>query len=127
MQYVIVYMFPVPFSLPLLSSSIPPSLPPTTVSPPPPALVGMLHLGIFILLLLSGERNFGVRLNKPFTKKLQLPDVPKFTGSHADLLFLVRRERWREGGREGGREGLCVCSTLLMRMVHSHGIQVQCR
>jgi hypothetical protein len=54
-----------------------------------PALVGMLHLGIFILLLLSGERNFGVRLNKAFVQKLQLPDIPRFTGSHADLLFLV--------------------------------------
>ena len=53
------------------------------------ALVGMLHLGIFILLLLSGERNFGVRLNKSFVQKVQLPDIPKFTGSHADLLFLV--------------------------------------
>ena len=50
----------------------------------------MLHLGIFILLLLSGERNFGVRLNKAFVQKLQLPDIPRFTGSHADLLFLVR-------------------------------------
>ena len=69
-----------PFFLPLLPSS-PPSL--------PPALVGMLHLGIFIMLLLSGERNFGVRLNKPYLQKIQLPDIPKFTGSHADLLFLV--------------------------------------
>ena len=63
------------------------SFPP--LPPPPPALVGMLHLGIFIMLLLSGERNFGVRLNKPYTQKLQLPDIPKFNGSHADLLFLV--------------------------------------
>ena len=69
------------------------SLPPLPSLPPPPlsptALVGMLHLGIFILLLLSGERNFGVRLNKPFVQKIQLPDIPKFSGSHADLLFLV--------------------------------------
>ena len=60
-------------------------------SPPPrfPALVGMLHVGVFILLLLSGERNFGVRLNKPYTLKIRMPDIPKFTGTHADLLFLV--------------------------------------
>ena len=56
---------------------------------PPPALVGMLHVGVFILLLLSGERNFGVRLNKPYTHKVSLPDIPKFSGTHADLLFLV--------------------------------------
>lgn len=53
------------------------------------ALVGMLHVGVFILLLLSGERNFGVRLNKPFTIKITFPDIPKCNGTHADLLFLV--------------------------------------
>ena len=53
------------------------------------ALVGMLHVGVFILLLLSGERNFGVRLNKPYVYKIALPDIPKFSGTHADLLFLV--------------------------------------
>ena len=57
--------------------------------PPPPALVGMLHVGVFILLLLSGERNFGVRLNKPYVHRITLPDIPKFSGTHADLLFLV--------------------------------------
>lgn len=54
-----------------------------------PALVGMLHVGVFILLLLSGERNFGVRLNKPYVHRVTLPDIPKFSGTHADLLFLV--------------------------------------
>ena len=49
----------------------------------------MLHVGVFILLLLSGERNFGVRLNKPYVHKVALPDIPKFSGTHADLLFLV--------------------------------------
>lgn len=53
------------------------------------ALVGMLHVGVFILLLLSGERNFGVRLNKPYTQKIPFPDIPKCNGTHADLLFLV--------------------------------------
>lgn len=28
--------------------------------------LGLIHIGIFIILLLSGERNFGVRLNKPY-------------------------------------------------------------
>lgn len=54
------------------------------------ALVGMLHVGVFLMLLLSGERNFGVRLNKPYTQKMALQDIPKFSGTHADLLFLVR-------------------------------------
>ena len=52
-------------------------------------MVGMLHVGVFILLMLSGERNFGVRLNKPFNVKLAM-EIPRFTGTHADLLFLVR-------------------------------------
>ena len=50
----------------------------------------MLHVGVFLMLLLSGERNFGVRLNKPYTQKMPLLDIPKFSGTHADLLFLVR-------------------------------------
>uniref|UniRef100_T1IJN7 HID1 domain-containing protein n=1 Tax=Strigamia maritima TaxID=126957 RepID=T1IJN7_STRMM len=47
--------------------------------------VGLMHIGVFILLLLSGERNFGVRLNKPYTSSVPL-DIPVFTGTHADLL-----------------------------------------
>ena len=43
---------------------------------------------MFILLLLSGERNFGVRLNKPFTATVPM-DIPVFAGSHADLLIIV--------------------------------------
>jgi len=50
----------------------------------------MLHMGAFILLLLSGERNFGARPNKPYTLKIPFYDIPKCSGSHADLLFLVR-------------------------------------
>ena len=50
--------------------------------------VGQLHVGIFTVLLMSGERNFGVRLNKPFMQKLH-PDISHFTGSHADLLYLT--------------------------------------
>ncbi|XP_041978813.1 protein HID1 [Aricia agestis] len=50
--------------------------------------VGLMHIGVFILLLLSGERNFGVRLNKPYSASVPM-DVPVFTGSHADLLVVV--------------------------------------
>ena len=39
--------------------------------------------------LCSGERNFGVALNRPFTQKLPLPDLPPVTGSHTDLLIVV--------------------------------------
>lgn len=38
-----------------------------------------MHIGVFILLLLSGERNFGVRLNKPYTATVPM-DIPVFTG-----------------------------------------------
>lgn len=47
-----------------------------------------MHIGVFILLLLSGERNFGVRLNKPYSIHVPM-DIPVFTGTHADLLIVV--------------------------------------
>lgn len=47
-----------------------------------------MHIGVFILLLLSGERNFGVRLNKPYTSTIPM-DIPVFSGTHADLLIVV--------------------------------------
>jgi hypothetical protein len=47
-----------------------------------------MHIGVFILLLLSGERNFGVRLNKPYITRVPM-DIPVFTGTHADLLIIV--------------------------------------
>lgn len=50
--------------------------------------VGLVHIGVFILLLLSGERNFGVRLNKPYSASVPM-DIPIFTGTHADLLIIV--------------------------------------
>nr|XP_023412506.1 protein HID1 [Loxodonta africana] len=52
------------------------------------ARVGLMHIGVFILLLLSGERNFGVRLNKPYSVRVPM-DIPVFTGTHADLLIVV--------------------------------------
>ena len=54
-------------------------------------MIGMLHVGVFILLVLSGERNFSVRLNKPYSSKVPM-DIPRLSkGTHADLLFLVRK------------------------------------
>ena len=50
-----------------------------------------MHIGVFILLLLSGERNFGVRLNKPYTVRVPM-DIPVFTGTHADFLIIVSTE-----------------------------------
>ncbi|XP_003961150.1 protein HID1b isoform X2 [Takifugu rubripes] len=50
--------------------------------------VGLVHIGVFILLLLSGERNFGVRLNKPYVLRVPM-DIPVFTGTHADLLIVI--------------------------------------
>ena len=55
------------------------------------ARVGLMHIGVFILLLLSGERNFGVRLNKPYTVRVPM-DIPVFTGTHADFLIIVSTE-----------------------------------
>ena len=51
-------------------------------------MIGLLHVGVFILLVLSGDRNFGVRLNKTYTHSVSM-DLPRFSGTHADLLFLV--------------------------------------
>jgi len=52
-----------------------------------------MHIGVFILLLLSGERNFGVRLNKPYTVRVPM-DIPVFTGTHADFLIIVSNNRY---------------------------------
>ncbi|KAH7646049.1 hid-1-like protein [Dermatophagoides farinae] len=50
--------------------------------------VGLVHIGVFIILLLSGERNFGVRLNRPYQAVAPM-DLPIFSGTHADLLVIV--------------------------------------
>ena len=55
-----------------------------------PGRLGLVHIGVFIILLLSGERNFGVRLNKPFRgSAIVFRQLPIFSGSHADLLIVV--------------------------------------
>ena len=52
------------------------------------AQVGLIHICTFILLKLSGERSFGVSLNRPFRTKLPC-DLPLFSGSHADLVSIT--------------------------------------
>ena len=55
-----------------------------------PSKVGLMYLCTFTLLKLSGERNFGVSLNKAY--QLRLPvDVPLFNGNHSDLLVSFYR------------------------------------
>jgi hypothetical protein len=48
-----------------------------------------MHIGVFILLLLSGERNFGVRLNKPYTATIPM-DIPVFTGERISNFTVLR-------------------------------------
>ncbi|XP_077482309.1 protein HID1b isoform X2 [Stigmatopora argus] len=72
-----------------------------------PADVGLVHTGVAILLLLSGERNFGVRLNKPFTLRVPM-DVPVFNGTHADLLVVIFH-RMMTGGGHGRLRPLFDC------------------
>lgn len=55
------------------------------------AQLGMVHLCTFMLLLLSGEREFSIALNRPFNKKL-LIDISRFSGNYADYLILVRND-----------------------------------
>ena len=52
------------------------------------AHVGLIHIATFVLLKLSGERSFGVSLNRAFTKKLPT-DLPLFHGCHTDLLVIT--------------------------------------
>eukprot|EP00124_Ichthyophonus_hoferi_P000664 Ihof_evm11s26 gene=Ihof_evmTU11s26 len=49
--------------------------------------LGTVHVAAFIILLLSGERTFGVSLKKLYTNSLL--DVPPFTGHYGDLLILA--------------------------------------
>lgn len=49
--------------------------------------VGLCYLCTFLLLKMSGERNFGVGLNKPYNLYLPI-DIPAFTGNHADLVII---------------------------------------
>jgi hypothetical protein len=52
--------------------------------------IGLMYSSVFILLRLSGERDFCVALNKPFNVKLPLSDFPRFAGgTFADVLVIV--------------------------------------
>lgn len=50
----------------------------------------LIQISSFILLLLSGQREFGVSLNKPFDQKIPKLDLPIFEGNFAELLIIVR-------------------------------------
>src|SRR5262245_51895593 len=50
--------------------------------------IGLMYSCVFILLRLSGERDFCVALNRDYTIRLPL-DVPRFEGTYADLLIVV--------------------------------------
>ncbi|CAB1097581.1 unnamed protein product [Ectocarpus sp. CCAP 1310/34] len=49
---------------------------------------GLIHICTFVLLKLSGERAFGVAINKACSVRLPT-DLPLFSGSHLDLLILT--------------------------------------
>jgi hypothetical protein len=53
-----------------------------------PQLVGLLHTASFVLLVLSSERSFSVRLNEPYNSKMPLT-IPTFKGCHADVVTLT--------------------------------------
>lgn len=53
-----------------------------------PAQIGLVHICTFVLLKLSGERSFGVNLNKSFNTRLPC-DLPLFHGSHSDLISIT--------------------------------------
>jgi len=53
-----------------------------------PQLVGLLHTASFVLLMLSSERSFAVKLNEPYSSKIPLV-IPTFQGSHADVVALT--------------------------------------
>lgn len=48
----------------------------------------LMHIAVFNLLILSGERNFGVILNRAYTAN-SIIDLAVFTGSHADLMIVI--------------------------------------
>ena len=53
-----------------------------------PSQVGLIHICTFLLLKLSGERSFGVGVNRPFNTRLPC-DIPIFGGGHADLISIT--------------------------------------
>jgi hypothetical protein len=52
------------------------------------AKAGLIHICTFVILLLSGQRNFSIALNAPFNVKLPT-DLPAFSGNVGDLVVIV--------------------------------------
>jgi hypothetical protein len=61
-----------------------------------PSKIGLIHISTFVMLLLSGERNFCVNLNAAFIRR-PVKDLPQFTGNNADLIFIVYHRLITEG------------------------------
>uniref|UniRef100_A0A6U4MU41 HID1 domain-containing protein n=1 Tax=Hemiselmis andersenii TaxID=464988 RepID=A0A6U4MU41_HEMAN len=61
-----------------------------------PSKIGLIHISTFVMLLLSGERNFCVNLNAAFIRR-SVKDLPQFTGNNADLIYIVYHKLITEG------------------------------
>jgi Dyggve-Melchior-Clausen syndrome protein len=61
-----------------------------------PSLIGVIHLSTFVLLVMSGEREFGIALNNDYRGSLPA-DLPLFVGNHADLLVLTFHKLLTDG------------------------------
>eukprot|EP00285_Hemiselmis_virescens_P014139 CAMPEP_0173379844 /NCGR_PEP_ID=MMETSP1356-20130122/2652_1 /TAXON_ID=77927 ORGANISM="Hemiselmis virescens, Strain PCC157" /NCGR_SAMPLE_ID=MMETSP1356 /ASSEMBLY_ACC=CAM_ASM_000847 /LENGTH=563 /DNA_ID=CAMNT_0014333261 /DNA_START=61 /DNA_END=1749 /DNA_ORIENTATION=+ len=61
-----------------------------------PSKIGLIHISTFVMLLLSGERNFCVNLNAAFIRR-SVKDLPQFTGNNADLVYIVYHRLITEG------------------------------
>lgn len=65
-----------------------------------PAKMGLLNVCTFILLRLSGHREFGVQLNNALNVKLP-GDLPQITGNHADLIVIAVHKLVVDGVERG--------------------------
>jgi hypothetical protein len=86
------------------------------------AQLGVVHMITFMLLYLSGEREFAIQLNRPFNKYLSM-DIPKFTGNYADLLILVVIKLFIDGHRK--LESLWECHLTVLANVSPY-LKVRC-
>eukprot|EP00005_Dracoamoeba_jomungandri_P002730 CAMPEP_0174260198 /NCGR_PEP_ID=MMETSP0439-20130205/9211_1 /TAXON_ID=0 /ORGANISM="Stereomyxa ramosa, Strain Chinc5" /LENGTH=781 /DNA_ID=CAMNT_0015344391 /DNA_START=28 /DNA_END=2370 /DNA_ORIENTATION=+ len=75
---------------------------------------GLIHLGTFTLLFMSGEREFCVQLNKPYDKTPTIR-LPTFTGNYADYLILVFHKLLVDG--HAGLESLHECLLAILANV----------
>ena len=72
---------------------------------------GLVHICCFILLKLSGERSFGIKLNKPFVAYLPI-ELPLFKGTHADLLVITFHKLIAEGSPALATLHSCLLTTV---------------